>query len=68
VVGNTRAAIVLPDKAPIASIVLIPGGTTRQTIGADGAGSTVKRPVFLVSTSNGTAVATANAATLGGAQ
>jgi pimeloyl-ACP methyl ester carboxylesterase len=38
-VGHTRAAIVLPDDAPIGSVILIPGGTTLQTIDADGEGS-----------------------------
>jgi len=101
-VGRTRVAIVLPDAAPIGSVILIPGGTTLQKISADGEGSnggnfvmrirpellaagfaiayledptnlgpivarmrTVKRPVFLLSTSNGTGVAAANAASLG---
>jgi len=101
-VGRTRAAIVLPDAAPIGSIILIPGGTTLQTIAPDGSGSNsgnfvmrvrplliaagfaiayvedpgdlrpivarmraVKRPVFLLATSNGTSVAAANAAALG---
>ncbi len=101
-IGRTRAAIVLPDAAPIGSIILIPGGTTLQKIDAAGNGSntsnfvmrirdqllaaglavayvedptdlraliarmrSVKRPVFLLSTSRGTRVAAANAATLG---
>jgi hypothetical protein len=101
-VGRTRAAIVLPDTAPIGSVILIPGGTTLQKISADGEASnsgnfvmrirpallvagfalayvedptdlraiivrmrTVKRPVFLLSTSRGTGVATRNTANLG---
>jgi hypothetical protein len=101
-IGRTRAAIVLPDAAPIGSIILIPGGSTLQKIDPDGTPSsggnfvmrirpllltagfaiacledptdlraiiarmrTVKRPVFLLSTSNGTPVAAANAANLG---
>jgi hypothetical protein len=101
-VGRTRAAIVLPDGAPVGSVIIIPGGTTEQTIDVDGNGSNgtnfvmrirqsfvtagfaiayledpsdlrgiiarmrkVARPVFLLSTSNGTAVAAENAAHLG---
>ncbi|HEV8022066.1 MAG TPA: hypothetical protein VGP41_12420 [Candidatus Lustribacter sp.] len=101
-VGRTRAAIVLPDAAPIGSIILIPGGTTLQRIDAAGNGSNstnfvmhirpallaagfalayvenpaderaivarmraVKRPVFTLSTSNGTAIAASSAAALG---
>jgi hypothetical protein len=101
-IGRTRAAIVLPDTAPIGSIILIPGGSTLQKIDAGGTPSSggnfvmrirqslltagfaiayledptdlraiiarmraVKRPVFLLSTSNGTRVAAANAASLG---
>lgn len=36
-VGHTRAAIVLPDDQPIGSVILIPGGTTLQSIDPDGA-------------------------------
>jgi pimeloyl-ACP methyl ester carboxylesterase len=101
-VGRTRAAIVLPDGKIAGSVIIIPGGTTEQTIDADGNGSNdgnfvmrirtsfvdagyaiayleqpadlraiiarmrkVARPVFLLSTSNGTGVAAANAANLG---
>jgi pimeloyl-ACP methyl ester carboxylesterase len=38
-VGRTRAAIVLPDVTPVGSVIVIPGGTTLQTIDADGNGS-----------------------------
>jgi hypothetical protein len=38
-VGHTRAAIVLPDVTPGGSVIIIPGGTTQQTIDADGNGS-----------------------------
>jgi hypothetical protein len=34
--GRTRAAIVLPDDRPIGSVILIPGGTTLQSIDDDG--------------------------------
>jgi hypothetical protein len=101
-VGGQRVAIVLPDGPPAGSVILIPGGSTTQKIGADGEGSNggnfvmriralllragfalayvedpadlralvarmraVKRPVFFLSTSNGTAVAARNAANLG---
>ena len=101
-VGRTRAAIVLPDGTPVASVIIIPGGTTEQAIDAAGNGSNsanfvmrirstfvtagfaiayledprdlrpiiarmrkVARPVFLLSTSNGTSVAARNAANLG---
>jgi len=100
--GKARLAIVVPDGTPSGSVILIPGGTTLQTIGDDGrpgnsgnfvirvrndfveAGfaiaylddpsdlrpaiarmRTVARPVFLLSTSNGTAVAARVAATYG---
>jgi hypothetical protein len=93
---------VLPDAAPVGSVIIIPGGTTEQTIDANGNGSNssnfvmrirqsfvsagfaiayledpgdlrgiiarmrkVARPVFLLSTSNGTAVAAESAANLG---
>jgi hypothetical protein len=101
-IGRTQAAIALPDAAPLGSVILIPGGTTLQTISSTGEPSnggnfvmrirdalvsagfaivyvedpsdlrpivarmrTIKRPVFLLSTSNGTRVAAANAAALG---
>jgi pimeloyl-ACP methyl ester carboxylesterase len=101
-VGHTKAAIVLPDDSPIGSVIIIPGGSTLQTIDGDGNGSNagnfvmrirrsftragyaiayledpgdlgpiiarmrkVARPVFLLSTSNGTGVAATNAANLG---
>jgi len=35
-IGQVRAAIVLPDAAPIGSIILIPGGSTQQRIDARG--------------------------------
>ena len=34
--GGTRAAIVLPDGPPAASVILLPGGTTRLKIGPAG--------------------------------
>jgi len=66
--GGTRAAIVLPGGKPAGSVILIPGGTTLQTIEADGSGSNagnfvvarmrgIARPVFFLATSNGTGVA-----------
>jgi pimeloyl-ACP methyl ester carboxylesterase len=101
-VGRTRAAIILPDTTPAGSVIIIPGGTTEQTIDANGEGSNssnfvmrirsafvdagyaiayledpgdlrpiiarmrkAARPVFLLSTSNGTSVAASNAANLG---
>jgi hypothetical protein len=100
--AGRRMAIMLPDSAPIASVILVPGGTTLQRIAADGAGSNsgnavmrirkqllaanfalaylddprdlrapiarmraIKRPVFLLATSNGTVVSMANAVRLG---
>lgn len=100
--GKMRAAIVLPDAPPVGSVILIPGGSTRQTIADDGTPGnasnfvirvrgdlldaglavayaddpsdlrpligrmrTIARPVFLMGTSNGTAVAARIAATLG---
>ena len=100
--GKVRTAIVLPNGAPLGSVILIPGGTTTQTIAADGAPGNasnfvirirgdladagfaiayvedpsdlrpviarmraIARPVFLLGTSNGTAVETRIASTLG---
>lgn len=38
-VGVTRIAIELPDAPPVASVLLVPGGTTRMSIASDGAPS-----------------------------
>lgn len=35
-IGRTRGAIVLPDGRPAGTVILIPGGTNKQTIRADG--------------------------------
>ncbi len=100
-VGGTRAAIVVPDTAPAASVILIPGKTTLLRIADDGSPNSanflmlvrelfvddgfavgyvddpgnigpmiarmrrVARPVFLIGTSNGSAVAARAAAALG---
>jgi pimeloyl-ACP methyl ester carboxylesterase len=100
-VGRTRAAIVLPAAAPVASVILLPGGNTLLRIDAGGDSAStnfliavrqefvdagfaiayvedpsdlrplisrmrrVARPVFLLGTSNGTAVAARSAASLG---